>query len=91
MKMYEMRSYALDPDQRRKDLKEKYRFGTVALRKLPWYRTDYHYDRDLIIWTNSLKRLQNKTQVFPHYLQDHYKRRLTHSLEVVCLSTTLSV
>lgn len=85
-----MKPYALNDEQRRNTLKERFRFGYRAAIKLPSYRTEYHFDRDIIIWSHAFKRLQHKTQVFPHYLQDHYKRRLTHSLEVVGLATTLA-
>lgn len=54
------------------------------------YRTEYHRDRDRIVWSRTFKRLQHKTQVFPHYMQDHYRRRLTHSLEVSQIATTLA-
>lgn len=54
------------------------------------YRTEYHRDRDRIVWSKSFKRLQHKTQIFPHYFQDHYKRRLTHSLEVAQIATTIA-
>lgn len=54
------------------------------------YRTEYHRDRDRILWSRAFKRLQHKTQVFPHYVEDHYRRRLTHSLEVAQIATTLA-
>ena len=34
--------------------------------------------------------MQHKTQIFPHYVEDHYKRRLTHSLEVAQIATTIA-
>jgi dGTPase len=54
------------------------------------YRTEYHRDRDRIIWSRSFKRLQNKTQIFPHYATDHFRRRLTHTLEVSQIATTIA-
>lgn len=54
------------------------------------YRTDYIRDRDRIIWSRSFKRLQHKTQIFPHYTADHYRRRLTHTLEVSQIATTIA-
>ncbi|GAI96283.1 unnamed protein product, partial [marine sediment metagenome] len=54
------------------------------------FRTEYHRDRDRILWSKAFKRLQHKTQVFPHYVEDHYKRRLTHSLEVAQIATTVA-
>ncbi len=53
-------------------------------------RSAYHRDRDRIIWSNAFRRLQNKTQIFPHYVDDHYKRRLTHTLEVSNIATSLA-
>jgi dGTPase len=54
------------------------------------YRTEYHRDRDRIIWARSYKRLQHKTQIFPHYATDHFRRRLTHSIEVAQIATTIA-
>ncbi len=54
------------------------------------FRTEYHRDRDRIIWSRTFRRLQHKTQVFPHYSQDHYRRRLTHTIEVAQIATTLA-
>lgn len=54
------------------------------------YRTEYHRDRDRILWSTAFKRLQHKTQIFPHYVADPFRRRLTHSLEVAQIATTLA-
>jgi len=54
------------------------------------YRTQFHRDRDRIIWSRSFKRLQHKTQIFPCYSADHFRRRLTHSLEVSQIATTIA-
>lgn len=54
------------------------------------YRTKYHRDRDRIIWCRTFKRLQHKTQIFPHYCTDHFRRRLTHSLEVSQIAATIA-
>jgi dGTPase len=65
-----------------------FREGSVAARLE--FRTEYHRDRDRIVWSKSFKRLQHKTQIFPHYFEDHYRRRLTHSLEVAQIATTIA-
>jgi dGTPase len=83
-----LKSYALKSTERRRQLGAKFRSHT---QKEPLeYRTEYHRDRDRIVWSRSFKRLQSKTQVFPHYAEDHYRRRLTHSLEVAQIATTIA-
>ena len=54
------------------------------------FRTDFQRDRDRIIHCNSFRRLKHKTQVFliPH--GDHYRTRLTHTLEVSQIARTVS-
>ncbi len=80
--------YALKSKERRKELGESFREAPTKA-KLE-FRTEYHRDRDRILWSKAFKRLQHKTQVFPHYVEDHYKRRLTHSLEVAQIATTVA-
>jgi dGTPase len=80
--------YALKSKERRGQLRESFREARTKA-KLE-YRTEYHRDRDRILWCKAFKRLQHKTQVFPHYVEDHYKRRLTHSLEVAQIATTVA-
>lgn len=46
------------------------------------YRSNFGQDRDRIIESNAFRRLQYKTQVFVNFHGDHYRTRLTHSLEV---------
>jgi len=84
----ELAPYALKSKERREQLGEKFREGPTKA-KLK-FRTEYLRDRDRIIWSKAFKRLQHKTQVFPYYVEDHYKRRLTHSLEVVQIATTVA-
>ncbi|MBX6772634.1 MAG: deoxyguanosinetriphosphate triphosphohydrolase, partial [Chloroflexi bacterium] len=45
------------------------------------YRTAFQRDRDKVIYTPAFRRLQYKTQVFVNFEGDHYRTRLTHTLE----------
>ncbi len=53
-------------------------------------RTEFQRDRDKIIHCNSFRRLKHKTQVFLIPLGDHYRTRLTHTLEVSQIARTIS-
>ncbi len=54
------------------------------------YRTCFQRDRDRIIHTNAFRRLKRKTQVFVANHGDHYRTRLTHSMEVAQISRDIS-
>ncbi len=54
------------------------------------YRTEFQRDRDKIIHCNSFRRLKHKTQVFLSPTGDHYRTRLTHTLEVGQIARTMS-
>ena len=54
-------------------------------------RTCYQRDRDRIIHCNSFRRLKHKTQVFLSPEGDHYRTRLTHTLEVSQIARTIAV
>lgn len=53
-------------------------------------RTDFQRDRDRIIHCNAFRRLKHKTQVFLIPKSDHYRTRLTHTLEVSQIARTIS-
>lgn len=53
-------------------------------------RTCYQRDRDHIIHSNAFRRLKHKTQVFLSPERDHYRTRLTHTLEVSQIARTIS-
>ena len=55
-----------------------------------FYRTPFQRDRDSIIHSASFRRLKHKTQVFVNTEGDHYRTRLTHSMEVSQIARTLA-
>jgi dGTPase len=84
----EVAPYGLRSAERRRSLGERFRMCLEPTQLE--YRTEYHRDRDRILWSTAFKRLQHKTQIFPHYVSDPFRRRLTHSLEVAQIATTLA-
>jgi len=54
------------------------------------YRSAFERDRDRIIHCAAFRRLEGKTQVFTTGLNDHYRTRLTHSIEVAQIGRTLA-
>ena len=68
-------------------LKSKGRFFKEKKTSL---RSDFQRDRDRIIHSTAFRRLKHKTQVFVNTSGDHFRTRITHSLEVAQIARTLS-
>lgn len=54
------------------------------------YRNDFQRDRDRVIHARAFRRLEAKTQVFTRRFSDHFRNRLTHTLEVSQISRTIA-
>ncbi len=70
--------------------KSRFSKGREKLEELCSIRTDFQRDRDRIIHCKAFRRLMHKTQVFLAPAGDHYRTRLTHTLEVSQISRTIS-
>jgi len=64
--------------------------GRFYKEKKTTLRNDYQRDRDRIIHSTAFRRLKHKTQVFVNTSGDHFRTRITHSLEVSQIARTLS-
>src|ERR1700694_5607412 len=54
------------------------------------YRSDFQRDRDRVIHSRAFRRLEAKTQVFTRRYSDHFRNRLTHTIEVAQISRTVA-
>jgi dGTPase len=95
----DIESVAAAFEERRRELEER-ELSSLAARSYPalrmtaeedcGLRTPFQRDRDRIVHCKAFRRLTHKTQVFVAPLGDHYRTRLTHTLEVTTISRTVA-
>src|SRR4051812_7085214 len=64
--------------------------GRAHREEPPELRTQYQRDRDRVIHSRAFRRLEYKTQVFLNGTGDHYRTRLTHTMEVAAISRNIA-
>lgn len=64
--------------------------GRMSAHEVDLYRNEFQRDRDKILHTKAFRRLSHKTQVFLAPVGDHYRTRLTHTLEVSQIARTIA-
>ena len=79
--MIELAPYAAAPDRSR---------GRRVAEAPPQGRSEFQRDRDRIVHSTAFRRLEYKTQVFVNHEGDHFRTRLTHSLEVAQIARSIA-
>src|SRR5689334_23198093 len=80
-RMHDLAPYAVAPDGSR---------GRRVVEDPPQGRSDFQRDRDRIVHSTAFRRLEYKTQVFVNHEGDHFRTRLTHSLEVAQIARSIA-